>query len=490
MCGISGKLGGPPLDAGKINQIKQSLQHRGPDGNGHWQEPDSGICLIHTRLSVLDLSDAGSQPMHSPSGRYTITFNGEIYNYLALREKLQARLPMVRWRGHSDTETLLHGFEHDGIEATLKSVSGMFAFGLWDKLNNELTLARDRTGEKPLYYSTIGESLFFSSDIRAFETQSNFNREINQYGLAKYVQSGYFDSDSSVYSSVAKVLPGTYVTFSNEGKSATTSYYWNAQETYEHCSSRRSPQKDSQVIDSAESVLSRSIGNQMISDVPLGTFLSGGIDSSLIAALMQKQSSNPINTFCIGFDAQQYNEAKFAKAVANHLGTNHTELYISHSELLNIVPASELARRKVTVCLSGDGGDEVFYGYDRYALTMKLMSRLRKVPSPARRLLQAVLVKMEVMADAMHIGNTSAQNTYGRLSKLADKLFKFATLLPTASEKELFFLLHKTWSTQNPMRNHRPLVMSDYEEYALFDSLIAEILSQERGSKNGCLSKY
>lgn len=387
--------------------MADTLAHRGPDDRGVWTDNAAGVALAHRRLSILDLSVAGHQPMVSASGRYVIVFNGEIYNHLEIRGKLN----FSAWRGHSDTETLLEAVDAWGIRRTLEELAGMFAFAVWDRKDRCLTLARDRMGEKPLYYGRTGTSLLFASELKAFRAFPGFSPSINRDALALLMRHNYIPAPWSIYEGVSKVLPGTSLTLASPDSPAAPGAYWSAREAARAGIAHPFPGDESEAADELERLLKSAVKAQMAADVPLGAFLSGGFDSSLVVALMQAQATRPVKTFTIGFHEEVYNEAVHAKAVAAHLGTEHTELYLTPRECRDVIPrlpaiydepfadssqiptflVSELARRHVTVSLSGDGGDELFGGYPRYFRAMDLLGQINRVSATLRRkLIKAV----------------------------------------------------------------------------------------------------
>jgi asparagine synthase (glutamine-hydrolysing) len=422
MCGLAGFLTNNNNALANVaaiaNAMALTIQHRGPDDGGVWVDDQAGIALAHRRLSILDLSPAGHQPMPSKSNRYVIAFNGEIYNHLELRRELEM-MPQafsilakdedaIYWRGHSDTETLLAGFEAWGVEATLKKTVGMFAISLWDKEDKVLTLARDRMGEKPLYYGFQNNTFLFGSELKALKAHPEFLSEIDRDVLCLYLRYCYIPAPYSIYKGIKKLLPGTYVQVrlgdDANSSSMTPKSYWSMEEMVARGIDNPFIGSDEQAVHALDSQLKQSIGLQMMADVPLGAFLSGGIDSSAVVALMQSQSSRPVKTFSIGFDEAGYNEAEYAKAVAKHLGTEHTELYVSATDAIKVIPllaemydepfadssqiptfiVSKMAKQQVTVSLSGDGGDELFCGYNRYLLADK-WKKIEHIPFELRK---------------------------------------------------------------------------------------------------------
>jgi len=360
------------------------------------------MALGHRRLAIVDLSGAGHQPMRSASGCYELVFNGEIYNHLALREELA----WPDWRGHSDTETLLAGFEVWGVEATLQKAVGMFAIALWDRKRQRLTLARDRMGEKPLYYGTLDGNLLFASELKAFKAYPGFAPKVDASAVALLLRHNYIAAPHCIYQGVKKLLPATVLHIDHPQRLGEPQPYWALRAVAEQGQRTPFSGSDAAATDALEAHLGQAIALQRVADVPLGAFLSGGVDSSVIVALMQRQSSLPVRTFTIGFDEAEFNEAEHAKAVAHHLGTQHTELYVSGQEALDVVPrlptlycepfsdssqiptflVSQMARQHVTVSLSGDAGDELFSGYTRYEKAPRLWSRIARMPLALRAL--------------------------------------------------------------------------------------------------------
>jgi len=389
-----------------------TIAHRGPDDSGIFEEPRLGIALGHRRLSILDLSAAGKQPMSSAEGRWVIVFNGEIYNHLALRRALETSSTRGRvdWRGHSDTETLLSCFEHWGVENSLKRAVGMFALVLWDRQDRTLILARDRVGEKPLYYGLQGETLLFGSELKALRAHPAWRADIDRDALALYMRHNAVPSPWTIFRGIRKLPPATYLTLKlGEKRRALASLpdpvpYWSLREVVARCRLDRWAGSDAEAVEALDNGLREAIRDQMVADVPLGAFLSGGIDSSTLVALMQVQSQQPIKTFTIGFREDGFNEAEHAKVVARHLGTDHTELYVAPADARSVIPSlaeiydepfaddsqiptyllAKLARKHVTVSLSGDAGDELFGGYTRYLQAARTWNRVTKVPRVLR----------------------------------------------------------------------------------------------------------
>jgi len=411
MCGLAGFFRPAglfmPSCEELLKRLTDTLHHRGPDDSGSWVDADAGIALGHRRLAILDLSPSGHQPMVSGSGRYVIVFNGEIYNHLAIRKEIEMLQSSQDWRGHSDTETLLAGFDCWGLEATLRKTSGMFALALWDRQSRTLSLARDRIGEKPLFYGWQGDVFLFGSELKALRVHPAFRAEIDRDILAMYMQRGYIEAPNSIYKSIRKLTAGSYLQLSAQhahGITPEPRIYWSLREVIKNGVANPFAGSDAAGINELEAVLRRSISLQCVADVPLGAFLSGGIDSSTVVALMQSQSSRPVKTFTVGFHESDYQEASYARSVARHIGTDHTELYVTPKEAMEVIPllpdlydepfgdssaiptfiVSRFARQNVTVCLSGDGGDELFGGYSRYQRTDDAWRFLSRIPHGAR----------------------------------------------------------------------------------------------------------
>jgi asparagine synthase (glutamine-hydrolysing) len=406
MCGITGFVSPgdrkSSVDPKKIaSAMAHILHHRGPDADGVWID-HSGIALAHTRLSILDLSPSGEQPMASKSGRYVLVFNGEIYNHLDLRQKLAKDV----WQGHSDTETFLAACEAWGVQEALTHAVGMFAIALWDKRERVLTLARDRFGEKPLFYGWQGGSFVFGSELKSLMKHPEWQGKIDRDSLEQFTRYGYIPLPRSIWRGVKKLLPGSFLRFSIDtsvGELPTPTYYWRARDIANNTLPLRLNEKEAS--DELDLRLRQTISSQMVADVPLGAFLSGGVDSSTVVAMMQALSSRPVSTYTIGFSEADYNEAEYAKAVASYLGTEHTELYVSSSDALDVIPllpqmydepfgdvsqipthlVAALARKHVKVSLSGDGGDEIFGGYNRHILGPSLWEGLSKFPIGIRK---------------------------------------------------------------------------------------------------------
>jgi asparagine synthase (glutamine-hydrolysing) len=458
MCGFAGVLSVHTglITHSSLNMMGDAIAHRGPDDQGSWIAASGQVGLSHRRLSIMDLSAAGHQPMASHSGRYLIAYNGEIYNHITIRDRLIGLSSSPSWRGHSDTETLLAGFDQIGIEETLRAAVGMFAMAIWDHETRSLFLARDRIGEKPLYYGwqqCDGKRAFlFGSDLAALRRHSSFEGIEDPRAVMEFMRLGYVPTPMSIFSGVSKLEPGTILRVSLEAQEPQLKPYWSANDTTRNQQFSGTPEE---AVDALEKVVSQAVSRQMISDVPLGAFLSGGVDSSTIAAVMQSQCSKPIKTFSIGFGDPEHNEAVYAAAVAKHLGTDHRELYVTSSMALDVIPklpsiysepfadssqipvylVSELARQSVTVALSGDAGDELFAGYNRYIMAARNFGRIQSIPTPLRRILAGG-------ASAITPGGWSQIGRLwtgsSALAKLAEKGPKIARALSTTSPAVLY----------------------------------------------------
>jgi len=472
MCGLTGFFSPTGLvenAAEIVRRMSDAITHRGPDDAGVWVDEAAGVALAHRRLSILDLSPAGHQPMASNGGRYVIVFNGEIYNHLELREALAG----IAWRGHSDTETLLAAFEAWGIELTLKKCVGMFALALWDRETRSLTLARDRMGEKPLYYGWQGDVFLFGSELKALRAHPAFCGEIDRNVLALYLRHNYVPAPYSIYKGIFKLPPGSWLTLPADAPVAVSpapsrdglkTFYWRARDAAE--AGVRRDLDDDAAINELDTLLRRAVGGQMVADVPLGAFLSGGIDSSTVVTLMQAQSKRPVQTFTIGFHEAGYNEAEHAHAVAAHLGTEHTELYVTAEQAMAVIPrlpalydepfadssqiptllVSELARRHVTVSLSGDGGDELFGGYNRYMWASRIWRSLGWAPRPLRAALAGVLTSLPPTAwNGVFSGLSLFLPKRWRYANPGDKLHKLAGILAVRSPEEIYLALVSHW---------------------------------------------
>jgi asparagine synthase (glutamine-hydrolysing) len=438
MCGIAGFLGGYCTSYGRdiLFEMASAIILRGPDSTGVFKDPLVFLGMVHRRLSILELTDSGAQPMYSTSGTFAIVFNGEIYNHLELRRELTSSI----WRGNSDTETLLACFEAWGVATTLAKAIGMFAFALWDKQQRTLTLARDRMGEKPLYWGWQGGTLLFGSELKALKAHPDFVGEIDRNALALLLRHNYIPAPHTIYKGIHKLPAGHYVTIPHGAGPADVQpkAYWRMNDAVQSGLAQPFTGSEGEAVEALGAQLEESVGLQMLADVPLGAFLSGGVDSSTVVALMQKQSQQRVRTFAIGFDEPGYNEAEHAQAVAQHLGTDHTELYVGSQEALAVIPklptiycepfadssqiptylVSQMARQHVTVALSGDGGDELFGGYNPYQFLPQVWQRLAWIPAPLRVAMQALLAQLPLPAKLAKLREVMAARTPEELYRL------------------------------------------------------------------------
>ncbi|HYA65696.1 MAG TPA: asparagine synthase (glutamine-hydrolyzing) [Burkholderiaceae bacterium] len=454
MCGIAGfwDQGGRlrAEEAGRVlRSMTDAIQHRGPDDEGSWFDPQSGIALGHRRLSIIDLSPAGHQPMSCAQDRYRIVFNGEIYNFAHLRRELEGR-GYGPWRGHSDTEVLLAAIAHWGVRGALERAAGMFAFALWDSARRELVLARDRLGEKPLYYGWRGRSLLFGSELKALQAFAGWHGELDHAAAASYLRFGYVPAPHSIWRGVRKLAPAHWLLVRADGSCEGPQPYWSARAVTDRATICGSASGEEELAEELDGLLRNAVLRQMVADVPLGAFLSGGVDSSTVVALMQAQSSRPVRTFSIGFADAAYDEASRARAVAAHLGTDHTELYVTPADALAVIPqlarmydepfgdssqiptflVAQLARRHVTVALSGDGGDELFAGYNRYAGARSTFGRIARLPLQLRRAAAAAIgatppAVLETIAAVLN----AALPARWQFAYAADKAYKLAEVM-------------------------------------------------------------
>ncbi|KAB1070758.1 asparagine synthase (glutamine-hydrolyzing) [Methylobacterium planeticum] len=461
MCGIVGYWG-RSVEKGLVERMAARIAHRGPDGSGSWTDACAGIALGHRRLAILDLSSAGDQPMLSPCGDYVVIFNGEIYNHLDIRREMEQGDRAPRWRGHSDTETFAAALGLWGIRGALERANGMFALAIWRRSTRTLTLARDRMGEKPLYYGHCGSTLFFGSELKAFGAHPDWRPEIDRESVARFLQYNYVPAPRSIYRGVAKLDPAHFVEISDPYAPLPNSVaYWDISSAARAGLAVRHEQPDD-IEHRLHDLLRDSVRIRMAADVPLGAFLSGGIDSTLIAALMQAQSNSPVRTFTVGFAETAYNEAEHARAVASHLGTDHTELTVTPADALALVPQlpaiwdepfadssqiptfllSKLTREHVTVSLSGDGGDELFGGYTRYVDGLRTWQLLSRLPLPARRVLAEAISRYPKPISAVAECVLPARL---QVAHLADRLPKLAHVMRVASEQEYYRNLVSHW---------------------------------------------
>lgn len=461
MCGIAGFLADPdrslPLER-IATAMADTLRHRGPDDAGVWSDPAQGVALAHRRLSIIDLSPAGHQPMVSACGRYVLTFNGEIYNCAELRAELERSGAAPVWRGHSDTEVLLAAAAAWGLRRALEASVGMFALAFWDRRERTLSLARDRLGEKPLYYGRMGQSVLFASEPQALWEHPDWVGEIDRGALALLMRHNYIPAPHSVFRGVRKLLPGSICVIGLDRSAEAIERYWAPGEL------GREPFTGSaeEAVDALDRLLRETLSGQMLADVPLGAFLSGGIDSSTIVALMQATSARAVQTFSIGFEDPDYDEAPHARAIARHLGTEHHELVVSNRDMLDVVPrlahiyaepfadssqiptllVAQMARRQVTVALSGDGGDELFAGYTRYRQIERLARTAGRIPASLRGLPAAALRRISAERLDTLIGTLAGSRAPRRAG---DRLLKAAEAGGATGVAGLYRALVSLW---------------------------------------------
>ena len=470
MCGIAGFISGrSQSSAGHFSNIAGSmggsLQHRGPDDHGTWIDSEAGVVLVHRRLSIVDLSSAGHQPMVSADGHYVISYNGEIYNHEEIRPSLLAR--GCTFRGHSDTEVMLESFSAFGLDATLPRLIGMFAFALWDRRERTLTLVRDRLGIKPLYWAKFGELFLFGSELKALRAHPAFSPTIDQGAAASFMRHSYIPAPHTIYQGVHKLEPGSVLTLPWGGEPR-IARYWDAREVVLSGLANPIGGSDEELTDELESRLTDAVRRRMIADVPLGAFLSGGIDSSAVVALMQSANAGRVKTFTIGFDIASFDEAKHAAAVARHLGTDHTELTVTAQQALDVIPrlpewydepfadssqiptylVSAMTRQHVTVALSGDGGDELFAGYNRYQLARRSWLALSLLPRPMRHALAGAVTSVSAECWSRLLGFLPRNAVP---AQPGDKLHKLASILALPDDGAVYRRLVTHWEPSQIM---------------------------------------
>ena len=467
MCGITGFLSTDARDDAILARMTGAIAHRGPDAEGHWQDPEAGIALGMRRLAIIDPSPAGAQPMISLDGRHVLVFNGEIYNFHEIRAALERAGKAPAWRGHSDTEVLLAAISAWGLTEALKLANGMFGIALWDRRENTLSLAIDRFGEKPLYYGWMGGSFLFGSELKALMAHPAWRGKTDRQALALYLRFSYVPAPHCIFQGLRKMEPGSFAILKLDdvragARDAAQGRYWSAQDAVAAAKAAPLDLPETEAVNEFEKVLSRAVKLRMEADVPLGAFLSGGFDSSAVVALMQKQSDRPVKTFSIGFTDPAFNEAPFALQVAEHLRTEHTELYVTPQQAMDVIPSlpriydepfadssqiptylvAQMARRHVTVALSGDAGDELLGGSARYFMSNRTLPVITGLPLPARRLASAAI---------RGVGADSWDRLYRALTlgtrkgRIGDRALKFADLLATPNLMEGYRALVSTW---------------------------------------------
>ena len=449
MCGIAGLYSFDKMSQTEVRDLSRgmltSLEHRGPDDQGYWISDCQSLLFCQVRLSILDLSENGHQPMHSHNGNFVIIYNGEIYNHLEIRRSLERDGLKTEWLGVTDTETLLEAISFWGIEKTLKVVVGMFAFAVMDKANNILTLARDRFGEKPLYWGWQNRNLYFASELSGISCNLNFVAKVDRDSLNQLVRYNYIPAPSSIYNDISKLLPGHFISFdfNVESFNAVPVSYWSLLDNVKKNNQNSGLLSTRDAVELLDDNLIKVVQGQMLSDVPIGAFLSGGIDSSIIVALMQRIGGSKVNTFTIGFNNPQYDEAVYARRIAEHIGTEHSELYIDDSDLINLttrmgqvysepfadssqIPTfllSQLVSRHVKVALTGDAGDELFGGYNQYRFMPRIWKYLDMVPLKLRL----------------------STSKYIDLFNRSNKIEKFNNILPSINEMDAHKRLVSHW---------------------------------------------
>ena len=517
MCGFSGFLssGNNVLHdmVGVVRRMTDTLVHRGPDAGAVWTDPDVGVALGHRRLAILELSETGSQPMHSSCGRFVLLFNGEIYNHMGLRRELERDGAQISWRGHSDTETMLAAFVHWGIEAGIKRFIGMFAFALWDRRERVLYLARDRMGEKPVYYGWLGKTFVFASELKAMQLHPAWHGEIDRRALMAYLNLSYIPAPLSIYRGIRKLEPGSIIRItehdvSNSQVAPASHPYWSLTQVVENGMTDPFSGDEREASEHLDTLLRDAVRLEMRADVPLGAFLSGGVDSSTIVALMQAQSDRPVRTFTIGFNEPRYNEAAFASAVAKHLGTEHTELYVTPGEAMAVIPGlpslfdepfsdssqipmylvSRLARCHVTVSLSGDGGDELFAGYRHYFRQRKIWGAIGWMPRWLRKVTSSSLRLLPPSAwDSLYRKFSAVLPAKLRQHDIGDKLYKLSDSMNVETRADLYHNLVSIWKDPSSLilanggevmpteqYNHgKDLNFPDYIQRMMFEDMLS-----------------
>ena len=513
MCGITGFIGLTKPYIVNYNYFQTilldmtcTLYHRGPDDGGIWVDEQAGIGLGHRRLSIIDLSPDGHQPMFSRCGRYVITYNGEVYNYRELRRELEQKGHV--FRGHSDTEVILAAIAEWGLDKAVRRFIGMFAFAIWDRKEKILCLVRDRLGIKPIYYGKMGQVFLFASELKALKKHPVFKNDINRDALALYLRFNYIPTPYTIYNGIYKLEPGSILTF-RLGKDATEpeiSRYWNAREIAEAGVRRPLSCSEFDAVELLDDLLRKAVMARMVADVPLGAFLSGGVDSSTVVALMQAQSVRPVKTFTIGFQETAYNEATDAKVVARHLGTEHTELYVSSQEARDVIPllptlydepfsdssqiptylVSQLARQHVTVTLSGDGGDELFGGYNRYFWGRAIWRKTGWMPGWLKEVVALGMIALSPRAWETLFNNLSPMLPEKvKQRNPGYKLHKLSEVMAAKNPEEMYYGLVSHWKKPASIVNNaaEPLTivtdrsswpdLQDYTQRMLYLDLVS-----------------
>ena len=468
MCGIAGIWSINSSLKNDLSLMSSAIIHRGPDDDGIYIDEKANLGFAHRRLSILDLSLAGKQPMTSPCGRFVLVFNGEIYNHLELRKMLEKEGGSFNWIGHSDTETLLAGLRHWGIEKCLKNLDGMFAFALWDKYEQQLYLARDRMGEKPLYYGHNGDSFLFASELKAITAHSKWQGEINRDALSLFMKYNNIPSPYSIYKGIKKLSPAHYIVISGRGRQVSDPQcYWSLTEMLDANINRsQSDIGAEELVAELDQLLRNTVASRMQSDVPLGAFFSGGFDSTMVVAQMQAVSSKPVKTYTIGNKNSEIDEAQYAKKIANHLGTDHSTIYVTPQDALSIIPkmpqiydepfadssqiptflVSKFARRDVSVVLTGDGGDEIFGGYNRHVFGPKIWNIIKYIPLVLRKILSHQNSKVSNLN--IDVFRNFMPHTL-KFSDLNGKLAKLFSTLDAKNDLQFYKLIRTHWKETN-----------------------------------------
>ena len=493
MCGIAGFCNHPKNWEENIKKMNERMLHRGPDAGGIWANEDASVVFGHRRLSIVDLSANGAQPMHSASGRYVCVFNGEIYNYKVIRDKLLSEKKVTAFKGTSDTEVLLEAFEAYGVKETIAMCKGMFAIALLDKETGKLTLIRDRIGEKPLYYGFVNGSFVFASDLGSIAALEDFHNEIDTRVLQIYFIHGYIPAPYSIYQDIYKLDAGCMLEIDAPYQKLQISTYWSVREAARYGQEHPFQGSRQEAADELERLLKASIKDQMVADVPVGAFLSAGIDSSTVVALMQAQSNQKVRSFTIGMDDPKYNEATYAKEIAMHLGTEHTELYITEEDAKAVIPklswmfaepfadssqiptylVSKMTREHVTVSLSGDGGDELFCGYMTYPSIDRIWGKMKNYPYGLRKLCSELVLHCPIgknnqllQTKAYLLGAKSPEHLY-ELSNAQE-----AANLDIALEKEVHSYKHNEMPYGYLEDTQNRIMLMDMEVYHPDDILV------------------
>jgi len=501
MCGISGFLERHPCSSSDalsatVLKMVNTLYQRGPDEVGSWVHEGAGIALGHRRLSILDLSPEGHQPMACHCGRYVVTFNGEIYNYRALRHDLEQL--GYQFRSSSDTEVLVESICRWGLDVAVGSFNGMFAFVVWDRQERCLHLVRDRMGEKPLYYGWVGDTFLFGSELKALRAHPKFNGTLNRDAITLYVRYNYIPPPYSIYHGISKVEPATIVTVSAD-TTPITRQYWSARTVAECGAMARFQGSSGEALAALDALLRDAVKLRMQADVPLGAFLSGGVDSSIVVALMQAQSHRPVQTFSIGFPEAEFNEAPYAESIARHLGTVHTEFYVRPEEALAVIPllptlydepfsdmsqiptflVAQLARQQVTVSLSGDGGDELFGGYVRYFWAERIWRNIRWMPAPLRKL-AAIALTSRSPETWNHLFHYLApfMPQFVKLKNPGNKVHLLAEILAFDSPEMMYHQLVTIWDPSSVVLGaaEPPTILTDRQRWAALPTFIERLM--------------